>query len=101
MKSRRQGFLNQTSLDERAVQAVARGDAGASRHRRRGRSRREPSTRVKVGHMFDGLEDTVVEELVRIGIQPAHVQVVNPTTAIIWNHAAPWPGSDSEQEAQS
>lgn len=50
--------------------------------------------------MFDGLDDPVIEELVRIGIQPSHVQVVNSTTAIIWNHPAPWPtSSETEQEA--
>ena len=81
------------SLDERTVQAVARGDLSLPRAGRR-RSTGSTSGRVTVTQQHPALS------LARtLGIPSENVQIIGDPPywkAIFWNHPAPWPGSESE-----
>jgi hypothetical protein len=83
------------SLHERTVQAVARGEVANPRARRRQRTDR--SGRVSVTQQHPALSLAH-----RLGIPSENVQIVGEPPfweAIFWNHAAPWPSSESEQES--
>ena len=82
------------SLHERTVQAVARGDMARFPRAGRRRSTGSRSGRVAVTQQHPALS------LARtMGIPSENVQILGDPPyweAIFWNHAAPWPSSDSE-----
>lgn len=77
-------FPKVTRVHEKTVKAVAEGEH--KRQRRRSKRGAIVSDLVVVR-----VDSRVWDKARELAAKPSHIQIINETLVIVWNHPAPWP----------